>query len=118
MITDYGLKEWAPKDFDFAEFHKGLLSIQTVADCPGCLNSGGQKDCKARNCAIERSLPSCNKCETETCPNREMIDSMRKGAVSAGIKVAVKDAPQEELIDNWISELRLEFPYSMLFARK
>lgn len=41
VITDYGLEQWAPKDFDFSEFKKGLDSIQTMPLCPGCQKGGG-----------------------------------------------------------------------------
>jgi len=33
IIKMYGLEEWAPKDFDFGEFKKGLASIQAVPLC-------------------------------------------------------------------------------------
>ena len=35
-VTAYGLPEWAPKDFDHAEFSQGLTSIQGNAE-QGCI---------------------------------------------------------------------------------
>ena len=33
IIKSYGLEHWAPKDFDFKEFMKGLASIETMPLC-------------------------------------------------------------------------------------
>ena len=59
LIKDYGLEEWAPKDFDFKEFSKGLKSIQTLPLCEGCLKGGGRPNCEIRTCAQNKSIDGC-----------------------------------------------------------
>ena len=36
LTTSHGLETFAPKDFDYAEFAKGLASIGRMDPCPGC----------------------------------------------------------------------------------
>jgi hypothetical protein len=38
------MEETGKKDFDYAEFAKGLKSIQSMPPCPGCLKGGGNPD--------------------------------------------------------------------------
>ena len=55
----YGLKNWAPGDFDYDEFSKGLSSISDIPVCQGCLKGGGRDDCEIRACALGRNLEDC-----------------------------------------------------------
>jgi len=62
IIKKYGLKKWAPQDFDFKEFEKGLSSIQNIALCPGCRKGGGKENCEIRACAAEKNIAECIEC--------------------------------------------------------
>jgi len=70
-IKRYGLEEWAPEDFDFEEFTRGLASIQAMPLCRGCLKGDGKPNCEIRACALKasvtrlrnaRTLKYCRKC--------------------------------------------------------
>ncbi len=43
VVKKNQLEKWAPKDFDFEEFMKGLASLQKVSLCQGCLKGGGNR---------------------------------------------------------------------------
>ncbi len=115
LIQGYGLKEWAPKDFDFQEFEKGLSSIQTVSSCPGCLKGGGKPDCEIRACASEKNISECSKCnQPSECKNAEMLKIMRTGAQQAGLLVKTEDVDRHKFIGKWMEEFKSKFPYFIL----
>ena len=115
-IKRYGLEEWAPKDFDFKEFLKGLTSIQAMPACQGCLKGGGNPDCQIRTCASNKKLTECSKCDQPTaCKNLETLQKMRTGATRAGLFVKTENVDQQELIEKWTDELKSKWPSSILF---
>ena len=116
MITAYGLKEWAPGDFDYEEFSKGLASIRAVPLCSGCLRGGGRPDCEMRSCASRKKVPDCSECaERPGCQHDALLEKMRSGAVAAGLFVKSGSADAGELIDEWTVELKRKWPSITLF---
>jgi len=116
IVKGYDLKDWAPKDFDFKEFLKGLTSIQTLPGCPGCSKGGGRPDCEIRLCAAGKNIAECLDCKrTEDCRNRELLQRMRSGALKVGMKVKIEKNDRDELITNWVEESKNKFPAFLLF---
>jgi len=117
VVRRYGLAEWAPKDFRFEEFTKGLASIQAIPPCSGCRKGGGRDDCEMRICALGKGITDCSECDQpETCKNRETLNHMRAGAQLAGLFVKTEKADQEELLTNWTAELKSKWPCYILFT--
>ena len=116
MTTAYGLQQWAPKDFAYVEFSKGLESIHGLPLCPGCLSGGGRDDCEIRACAMSRELRDCTECgEFRECEHAEIVEKMRSGARAAGLIVKETDSENEALIDRWTAELKSRWPCCVLF---
>ena len=117
IIKGYGLEEWAPKDFDFKEFAKGLASIQTVPLCPGCRKGGGRDNCEMRACASGKEIADCNECDQpETCKNAEILEKMRTGALRAGLFVKTENVDRQKLLEKWTAELKSRWPSCILFC--
>jgi hypothetical protein len=115
LIMAYGLEDWAPDNFNFNEFKKGLASIQDMPLCPGCQKGGGRDSCEIRACSL-RKLKDCTECGMpEDCENLELLQKMRTGAVEAGLMVKNENVDEDELIERWTSELRGKWPSSILF---
>jgi hypothetical protein len=118
IIQNYDLEGWAPKDFDFKEFAKGLASIQAVPLCPGCLKGGGRDNCEMKACASKKGINDCSECDQpEVCENLEMLQKMRTGARNAGLFVKTENVDQRELIEKWTTELKSKWPCCILFLR-
>ncbi len=97
IITHYGfdkmmpeLAKWEPslKHYnEFSEVMNGLVKM--FGDCPGCLQGGGDPNCKVRSCAKQKGYRSCAECsEAGTCENLAPYREGYKGLTSAlqGIK--------------------------------
>ena len=116
LTKAYGLAEWAPKDFDYTEFVKALTSIKGIPPCPGCLNEGGRDNCEIRACAQGKGVEDCSKClDFDTCEHTQILNKMRSGALAAGLFVTSAEGDREELLAQWTTELRLEWPCCILF---
>ncbi len=112
----YDLKDWAPKDFDFGEFSKGLESIKDMPLCPGCLKEGGSPECGMRLCAREKQLDDCSDCPApESCAHKEALDKMRSAALEAGLLVKTEKDDSETLIQEWTTKLKTTWPSLILF---
>jgi hypothetical protein len=115
LVRAYGLEGWAPGNFDFGEFKKGLMSIQAMPLCSGCRRGGGRDSCEIRACSSRR-LKGCTECgKPDNCENLELLLKMRAGAVEAGLMVKNENVDQGELIERWTSELRGKWPSRILF---
>ncbi len=115
-IKAYGLKEWAPDNFDYEEFSKGLASIQEMPLCPGCLKDGGRDDCEIRACASEKNLNDCSECgDPDGCEHAEILEKMHSGALDAGLSVKDTTSDKQKLIDKWSTELKNKWPSAMIF---
>jgi hypothetical protein len=116
IIADYGLEQWAPKDFDFKEFRKGLASIQKIPLCPGCLKGGGRDDCEIRICVTHKKINNCSEChEAEKCSNAELLNKMRTGAKEAGLFTKKERADHQKILEEWSRLLKDMWPSSILF---
>jgi hypothetical protein len=115
LIDAYDLKDWAPKDFDFGEFYKGLESIQNMSLCPGCVKGGGRDNCELRTCAKEKGLENCTLCQQFGQCKIELLEHMRSGARKVGLFVKNEDDDREEAIERWMSELKAKWPCCILF---
>ena len=116
IIKDYGLEQWAPKDFDFEEFTKGLISIQNMPLCAGCLKGGGRDDCEIRTCVTDKKIADCSECgDPEKCTHTEILNKMRTGATEAGLFVKLEKTNNNELIIKWIDRLENEWPSSIVY---
>ena len=119
IIKGYGLEGWAPKDFDFKEFSKGLASIQTMPLCQGCIKGGGRTDCEIRACASNKNLHDCSTCDQPTtCKNTEILQHMRTGALAAGLMVKTENIERQKLLEKWTAELKNKWPAYILFLRE
>lgn len=118
IIKGYGLKNWAPHDFDFQEFEKGLSSTQNIALCPGCLKGGGRENCEIRACATEKKIAECIECrQPADCRTLELLNKMRTGSQQAGLMVKTEKAGREKLIEKWMNDIKNKFPYFILFLK-
>lgn len=118
MTEAYGLKEWAPDDFDFDEFSKGLSSIGKMPLCPGCLQGGGRPECGIRKCTGDAGIDDCSECPRPgRCGCTDELAKMRSGAAAAGIFVKSEQADGNELIEAWSLELRRRWPEFILFIQ-
>lgn len=116
LVNKYGLKDWAPKDFDFGEFFKGLESIEKMPLCKGCLKGGGRDNCEIRTCATDKGLKDCTLCqEFGQCKNAEILEHMRSGARDAGLFVTSSGSDRQELVERWSAELKSKWPCCILF---
>ena len=116
IIKNYGLESWAPKEFDFKDFMKGLASIQAMPLCQGCLKGDGRPNCEIRICASNKNITDCNECDQPTaCKNSETLHKMRSGASRAALFVKTENIDRQDLIDKWTSELRSKWPHYILF---
>lgn len=115
-VEKYGLKEWAPKDFDFAEFEKGLSSIQGMPLCPGCLKGGGKENCEMKTCACGKKISDCSRCDDPgACQYVEVLKKMRDGATEAGLFVKTEKGDNQELISAWTEHMKVKWPSIVLF---
>ncbi len=118
LIKDYGLAEWAPQDFDFSEFTKGLASIKAMPLCPGCLKGGGRDNCEMKACATKKNINDCSECgEPELCKHKKILECMRTGALKAGLFLKTGKVDRKKLLTRWCIELRKKWPGSVLFHR-
>ncbi|MDH5450112.1 MAG: DUF3795 domain-containing protein [Candidatus Bathyarchaeota archaeon] len=117
IIRRYGLEEWAPKDFDFTEFMKGVTSIQAMPLCRGCLKGDGRSNCEMRTCASNKNIPECGDCDQPAaCNNIELLRKMRTGARRAGLFVKTENSDRQKLIEKWTADLKTKWPYCVLFC--
>jgi hypothetical protein len=113
----YSLREWAPTDFDYAEFANGLKSIQGIHACAGCLKGGGRDDCEMRACASAREIAGCSICaEFGDCEHKGILETMRSGALAAGLYVADTGTTGKEQIEDWSDRLERRWPSNILFT--
>lgn len=116
LTVAYGLREWAPKDFRYEEFSQGLVSIQDMGLCPGCERGGGREDCEIRACSSRLGLDDCGLCtESDAGEHAAIIETMRSGALKAGLMVRTGQAGRDGLLDQWTSDLAERWPCHILF---
>lgn len=115
FVKKCNLEKWAPKDFEFKEFMKGLASIQKMSSCLGCLKDGGDPTCKVRICASKKNIPSCSQCnQLIACKNFETLEKHYPNIKQDLVKN--KDINRRELIKKWTSELESKWPHCILLC--
>lgn len=79
------LAKWEPSFKYYSEFDQVMNGLVTMfGDCPGCLQGGGDPNCKVRNCAKQKSYRTCAECsETETCESLAPYREGHKGLIPA-----------------------------------
>jgi hypothetical protein len=119
LMDIYDLRDWGPKDFNYDEFAQGLHSIQKMVPCPGCLKGGGRDACELRSCAAARELSDCSECgDHRSCPHAALLETMRSGAIQAGLFVRDFGEGRAEALSRWIDELHLRWPQTVLFDKQ
>lgn len=109
------LEKWAPKEFNFEEFMKGLACIEAMPLCPGCKKGGGPSTCKIRLCAIAKSLVDCSQCnQLVTCENFEQLEKNHP-RIKEDLG-EIKNKNQSRLIEKWMGELRNKWPHCLLLC--
>ena len=117
IIEKHGLEKWAPKNFDFKEFRKGLVSVSEASFCSGCLKGGGRTDCEMRSCVSNKKIANCTICdEFMTCENSKLLRMMREGAKEAKLLVIDKNDDEQMFLENGIKELKKRFPSCILLC--
>ena len=85
IIAAYGfdkampkLANWEPSFKHYNEFSQVMNGlVKMFGYCPGCLQGGGDPNCKVRSCAKQKGYRTCAECdESETC---EPLAPYRKG---------------------------------------
>jgi hypothetical protein len=116
LTVVYGLREWAPSEFRYEEFSQGLASIRDMGLCPGCVRGGGREDCVIRACASRLGLDDCGLCpESAACEHAAIIETMRSGALKAGLIARSSEAGRDEHLDQWTADLAERWPCRILF---
>ena len=107
------IEKWAPKDFDFGEFMKGLGSIQRMSLCPGCREGGGAPECTIRTCAKGKGYERCNECgQREDCKKFEWLEA-NLPEIKKGLQ-QLKGKRKEDALEEWTSELARKWPSCVL----
>lgn len=114
IVKNYNLEKWAPKDFNFGEFMKGLTSIQTMPSCPGCRKGGGDPMCKIRICALEKGAFDCSQCnQLARCVNFEQLEENPK--VKENL-TKIKNSGRKEVVERWYRELKTKWPHCIVLC--
>jgi len=109
VIAAYGfdkvmpeLANWEPSFKHYLEFDQvmdGLVKL--FGDCPGCLQDGGDPNCKVRSCAKQKGYRTCAECnEAETC---KLLAPYRKG--HKGLTAALQSIKQRG-IEKYAEEMQ------------
>jgi len=78
IIASYGfdrimpeLSQWEPSFKHYNEFEQVMNGlVKLFGDCPGCLQGGGDPNCKVRSCAKQKNYRTCTECsEANNCEN-------------------------------------------------
>lgn len=116
ILAAYGMKEWAPSDFDHAGFSRSLDVIRRFGACPGCREGGGRDNCEIRGCASEKRLNDCTECvDRVSCGPKELLEKMRSGARAAGLFVRDDKEDRDDALRTWMAEIPRTWPSSILF---
>lgn len=116
IIKKGNLEKWAPKDFDFKEFMKGLSSMQKISLCPGCLKGGGNPNCEIRACALKKNVTNCSQCDQlMTCKHFEELEKNYNPKIRKNL-IEIKNIDKDVLIEKWLNELRGKWPHCIMFC--
>ena len=98
LVASYGfdkimpeLAQWEPRFNHYKEFEQVMNGlVKMFGDCPGCLQGGGDPNCKVRSCAKQKDYRTCTECsEAEKCdklaPYQNYFNIALKGIKQDGI---------------------------------
>lgn len=108
ILSSYGfdkimpeLSNWEPSFEHYGEFDKVMSGlVKMFGSCPGCLNGGGDPDCKVRSCARQAGYATCAECsENQNCEKLAPFQEGYKGLSAAleKIKQTSTDKYAEEM---------------------
>jgi len=110
------LAEWEPSFKHYKEFNQVMNGlVKMFGDCLGCLQGGGDPDCKVRSCAKQKGYRTCAECsEAEACEN---LAPFRKGY--KGLTLALQGI-KENGVGRYAEEMqeKVDEGYSYLEERK
>lgn len=88
------LANWEPSFKHYNEFNQVMDGlVKMFGDCTGCLQGGGDPNCKVRSCVKQKGYRTCAECsETETC---ETLAPYREGY---RLKPALKSIRQNSIV--------------------
>ncbi|MGD8506646.1 MAG: DUF3795 domain-containing protein [Candidatus Bathyarchaeota archaeon] len=123
IIAAYGfdkimpdLTKWEPSFEHYDEFDQVMNGlVKLFGGCPGCLQEGGDPNCKVRSCAKQKGYRTCAECsEADTCEN---LAPYRKGY--KGLAPALQNI-RENGIKRYTEEMqkKVDEGYSYLEERK
>lgn len=116
VIKNYDLENWAPGNFDFKEFLKGLDTLKATPLCVGCRKGGGWEACPMRGCVAKRGIPDCAECDDQAaCGHSASLEKMRTGSDRAGLFVKRQKGKQKESVAQWAKKLQTRWPSCILF---
>jgi hypothetical protein len=116
QVKKNNLEQWAPKNFDFKEFMKGLSSIREMSLCPGCLKGGGNPACGVRECSKEKGYSHCGECsEIDACGRFGELESWNP-KIKAEVK-KLRGKRVAELEEKWEKKLTKKWPHCLLFCK-
>jgi hypothetical protein len=104
IVGCYDVDEWGAEGFDGKKFMKGLVSIQDLPLCVGCLKGGGNDECKIRPCVLGKRLSDCMECgDMKKCEHVEALQRVRIGALRVGMLAKAENdrGKQRQLIEKW-----------------
>ena len=122
IIAGYGfdkimpeLAKWEPSFEHYDEFNQVMEGlVKLFGDCPGCLQGGGDPNCKVRSCIKQKGYRTCAECsEAETC---EPLAPYREGYSLAPAHQSIK----EKGIRKYAEEMqkKVDVGYNYLEERK
>lgn len=110
------LAKWEPSFKHYNEFDQVMNGlVKLFGDCPSCLQSGGDPNCKVRGCAKKRGFRTCAECnEAEKC---KLLAPYRKGY--KGLTPALRSIKQNG-IERYAKEMqkKVDKGYSYLEVSK
>jgi hypothetical protein len=85
------LAEWEPSFRHYNEFYQVMDGlVKMFGSCPGCLQGGGDPNCKVRSCTKQKGYRTCAECsEAEAC---ETLAPYREGY---GLATALQSIRQD-----------------------
>ena len=115
VLEGHGIEHWAPPELDYEALSKSLDIVSDMASCPGCRQGGGRDNCEMKACTAQHELSDCSECDEADCPHAEVLDHMQSGGLKAGLFVKIQPGNSASLIEEWTTELKTQFPSSLLF---
>jgi hypothetical protein len=67
-------------------------------------------------CASNKNIDDCSEChESAACKHVKILQTMRSGALAAGLFVKTEEVDRQQFIEKWTAELKSQWPCCILF---